>query len=220
MELYTEAVENRKAHIVLVIVQVILITITGIVFWNRFPGLGHTRRIILAVIIAMNTLTFIRFLFTLFVFIKRKIPWEEVVSVSVAFGLYYAGFFFLALNADHASGINLAIGVPLFLFGSLVNSVSELQRNRWKSDPQHNGKIYTGKLFGVCRHPNYLGDILWVSGYAVVSGSIWSFLIPSLLFVFFIFYNIPLQEEHMLLKYRDEYEEYQKKVKAIIPYIL
>lgn len=45
-----------------------------------------------AVLFAFNLVVFARFLLTLFVFLKRRIPWEESVSVPMAFGLTLLGF--------------------------------------------------------------------------------------------------------------------------------
>lgn len=39
-------------------------------------------------LLAFNVVVFARFMLTLFVFLKRKIPWEETVSVPLAFALY------------------------------------------------------------------------------------------------------------------------------------
>jgi protein-S-isoprenylcysteine O-methyltransferase Ste14 len=151
---------------------------------------------------------------------KRNIPNEELLSVIMAFGIYYLGFFFLDYYTGLDSNIMIITGLFLFIIGSLVNLISENQRNQWKNNKENHGKIFDKGLFSISRHPNYFGDLVWVLGYATVSGSYWSFSFPVLLLIFFQFYNIPLQERHMLKKYGEQYTEYLKKVKGFIPFIL
>ena len=56
-------------------------------------------------------------------------------------------------------------------------------------------------------------------GYALAAASGWALLIPLLLVSFFAFYNIPLLERHLESKYGDEFREYRKKVKSLIPFL-
>ena len=222
MDLYSNASSSRRPQLVLVLVQLLFISVPIYLLVRMHIDLStvSTREIALLVLVTMNIITFVRFMFTLFVFIQREIPAEEIIAVSCAFVLYYVGYFLLAARGSFSSVILVIVGGLLFLTGSLLNSISEFQRKKWKEVPENRGKVFTGQLFGISRHPNYFGDLLWVLGYAVVSGNAWSLIIPLLLFGFFVFYNIPLQEKHMVEKYGVEFESYSKNVKSFIPYVL
>lgn len=221
MDLYSQKASNKIPQIILVVIQMVWISISILIYASVDQNaINNTTKLALMTLIILNIISFIRFMFAFFVFIKRKIPLEELFSVSIAFGIYYLGFLLLARNVSDNSKINVITGILFFIIGSLIHSISELQRHRWKSRPENKGKIFTLKLFSVSRHPNYFGDVLWVTGYAIVSGNIFSFIIPLLLFIFFTTYNIPMQEKHMKEKYKNEYVEYCKKVKSIIPHVL
>ena len=52
------------------------------------------------------------------------------------------------------------MGILLFIIGSYINTYSEIQRKRFKDNPNNKGKLYTLGLFQYARHINYFGDIL------------------------------------------------------------
>ena len=145
--------------------------------------------------------------------------WEEAFSIPFAFALYYIGFPLFA-GASHGGFAVLGIiGIFLFAAGSAINTGSELLRDQWKKDPAHKGKLYTEGLFRYSMHVNYFGDLLWVTGLALITGNLWSLTVPGLLFCFFAFYNAPMLDKHLAEKYGKEFEEYRSRTKKIIPFI-
>jgi protein-S-isoprenylcysteine O-methyltransferase Ste14 len=68
-------------------------------------------------------------------------------------------------------------------------------------------------------HINYFGDLLWVTGYAIISRNAWALIIPTLLFCLFVFYNIPMLDAHLENKYKDQFMEYARTTKKFIPFI-
>lgn len=166
-----------------------------------------------------NCIVFSRICITLFIFIKRKIPWAEAFNIPIAFALYYIGFAFLGYTNSKAFGLCDVIGIILFVTGSFTNTYSELLRYKWKKDPSAKGHLYTKGLFKYSMHINYFGDLLWVSGYAFVTGNFYSALIVAFLFCFFAFYNIPMLDKHLALKYGNEFEEYKSNTKKLVPFI-
>ena len=106
------------------------------------------------------------------------------------------------------------------LFRSVVlNSAGEILRNQWKKSPENIGKIYTDGFFKYSRHINYFGDLLWVIAYAMITKNVWSISIPIFLFSFFAFYNAPKLDKYLKEKYGNDYDEYAKKTKMLIPFI-
>jgi steroid 5-alpha reductase family enzyme len=138
---------------------------------------------------------------------------------SLAFGLYYVGFSLFAGPVSAPLGAAAYVGIALFLIGSLINSGSELIRDKWKKNPANKGVLYTGGLFRYSMHVNYFGDLLWVSGLAFMTANIWSVIVPLLLFCLFAFFNAPMLDKHLAEKYGDAFEEYRAKTKKIIPFI-
>jgi len=75
-----------------------------------------------------------------------------------------------SVNGEHFPQTPLMVGSALYTVGILTETLSEVQRKRFKDDPSNKGKVYTGGLFGLARHINYGGYVLWRTGYAVAAG--------------------------------------------------
>lgn len=162
---------------------------------------------------------YLRIAFTGFYLLKRAMGWQEAASIPFAFMLYYLGFSLFAGAVAKSIGPVWYVGIALFLLGSCINTGSEILRDRWKSDPAHTGRLYTGGLFRWAMHINYFGDIVWVGGLAMMTENPWSAVIPALLFCFFAFMNAPLLDSHLAEKYPEEFAAYRTKTKRIIPFI-
>ncbi|WP_408010015.1 methyltransferase family protein [Pseudalkalibacillus sp. A8] len=186
---------------------------------NKFfelPLGDYHRRIMLFVFCIV---IFIRMNFMIFYLLKRGITWGEALNVPLAFAIYYIGFSMLGGVIDkHLDFIDF-IAVFIFLVGSFINTFSEVLRNQWKKDSRHRGKLYTEGLFKYSVHINYFGDWVWVSGFALLTRNIWSWIIPLILFLFFVFYNIPQHDKYLRQKYGETFKQYEKSTKRFIPFI-
>ncbi len=169
-----------------------------------------------SLLILADVLIFVFYIPTITVFVRRDISWKEAVNVSFAFGFYYVGFPYLGRNGR--AGVSDIVGLLLILTGLTIHLVSEYQRYKFKKT--HPGELMTGGLWSLSRHINYFGDLVWATGFAVMTGNPISFVIPGLLFVFFYFFNIPLLEKYLENRYGEKFREYRKKTRALIPYIL
>lgn len=167
-----------------------------------------------------NVVVFARFLLTLFLFAERRIPWEEALSIPLAFALYLDGFPLLARPRSDSFGALAVVGATLFVVGSFVNTYSEYQRRRFRRRSENKGKLYTGGLFSLSMHPNYFGDLLWVSGYACVTQNVFAGAIPAFLFCFFYFYNVPKLDQHLRHRYGAAFVAYEGRTKRLIPFVL
>ena len=177
---------------------------------------GHERRMIIFV---FTIITFFRLAYMMIFLLKRKMPWEESISVPFAFALYYIGFPLFVLPESVPIDVLDYFAVALFIFGCILNSAGEILRARWKKDPHNKGRLYTGGLFKYARHINYFGDILWVSAFALLTRNWYSVTIPVFLFCFFAFYNAPKLDEYLKTKYGSDYDSYAGKTKMLIPFI-
>ncbi|HKJ67827.1 MAG TPA: DUF1295 domain-containing protein [bacterium] len=121
------------------------------------------------VIFAFNIIIFLRMAYMMFFLLKRKIAWEESISLPIAFAIYFIGFSLFALPAAEPPGGPDWFAIALFVTGCVLNTGGEILRDRWKKQPENQGKIYTGGFFKYARHINYFGDILWVTAYALMT---------------------------------------------------
>ena len=67
------------------------------------------------------------------------------------------------------------------------------------------------------RHPLYLGEILRNLGVVVLFSSVYGILIVILASVFLIF-RIQIEEKMLIVVFGEEYKEYARNIKKIIPY--
>jgi protein-S-isoprenylcysteine O-methyltransferase Ste14 len=161
----------------------------------------------------------IRLYFTTFVFLKRGVTWGGTITVSL-----WILFIFMIMaigGGIHAAPFGLAtiLGTFLFLFGSWMNSHAEYQRHVWKQIPENKGKLYTQGLFRISRHPNYLGDVILFSGMSLIAGAWFTAAIPVIMFLGFVFVNIPMLDSHLRDHYGEAFDDYAKRTSKLIPYI-
>ena len=114
------------------------------------------------------------------------------------------------------------IGAVIVLAAVIVEYVADEQlRNFKKSNPGKGANMDKG-LWSKSRHPNYLGEILFWLGLFVfsikdfVNGNYWTGYGVLAMIILFRAISIPMMEKR-LLKTKNGYKEYQKKVKALIP---
>lgn len=228
MDLYSAKGKSLPQKLLISVIELGLIALSAYIMFgagaNWFAGLPGfsvvsetpARRWI---ILTFSLITLARFAFMMFYLLKRKMPWSEVISVPLAFSLYYVGFAILVLPNHAAIGIWDIIGVGVFLFGGYLNTYSELQRHCFKKDPANKGKLFTSGLFTHSMHINYLGDVLWVAGYAIIAGHLLGIAIVLLLLGFFMFANIPMLDIYLADRYGNAFADYAAKTKRLIPFI-
>lgn len=84
---------------------------------------------------------------------------------------------------------------------------------------KENHELIQSGIYGIIRHPIYTGLLMLFVGNAIIVGDYRGII--AVLIVFTSFWFKLLQEEKMLLSiFGRQFIEYQKKTKALIPYIL
>lgn len=228
MDLYGEQSKSIPQKIVIHLIEVLLLLLS---FWILFQdgaawseqylsiqnaGTDFDRR---TIIFAFHVIIFLRLSYMMVFLLKRKIPWEESISIPLAFAIYYLGFSLLVLPASHRiDGLDY-LAIAVFVIGCVLNTGGEIFRNNWKMNPENKGKIYTKGFFKYSRHINYFGDILWVTAYAMVTRNGYAVLIPIFIFCFFAFYNAPKLDNYLKEKYGPDYERYAEKTKMLVPFV-
>ena len=228
MDLYGKEGKSLPQKTLITVLEILIIVLSyWILFDNGYykilffanPSGGEGIFIRHLIIFIFNLIVFFRILLTTFYLIKRKIPWEEAFSIPAAFALYYIGFAMLGYKSTFAISYLDVIAILIFLFGSFINSYSEILRDKWKKQPENKGKLYTTGLFNYSMHINYFGDLLWVMGYAIITRNWYSILIVAFLFTFFAFYNIPKLDSYLKEKYGESFTQYSQNTKKLIPFI-
>ncbi|MFB6275791.1 MAG: DUF1295 domain-containing protein [Halothece sp.] len=152
---------------------------------------------------------------------RRRVIFNEPINiVGILFTVLFVGIFyalpgFLAFTNPEAISLGaVAISLPLYFFGSLINTSADVQKLTAKQ--QGVGLVRDG-IWRFARHINYFGDLLRYLSFSIVAGSVWAYLVPATIAVFY-WQRIQARERSMLEKY-ENYSDYQQTSKRLIPFI-
>ncbi|HLB58834.1 MAG TPA: isoprenylcysteine carboxylmethyltransferase family protein [Bdellovibrionota bacterium] len=73
-------------------------------------------------------------------------------------------------------------------------------------------------IYKYVRHPGYLGQFVFLLGFVMLMGSVWGFLM-YLFWVATQIYRMYVEERVLVEHLGDQYKNYQKKTKRLIPWI-
>jgi protein-S-isoprenylcysteine O-methyltransferase Ste14 len=156
---------------------------------------------------------------TLFAFVKRRIPWWEAAWGGGSIGLVLFFLLRTGLRTPQPLGIVDLPGILLYITGSYLGSASEYSRHLWKARPENLEHLYTEGLFRYCRHINYFGDLLLFAGLGILTRQAWTTIIPVVMAVNFIFFIIPAHDAYLATRYGNEFVEYARRARKLFPFI-
>jgi len=171
------------------------------------------------VLMAFGIILWVRMTLTAHILLQRRFDWTECMAVIGAVMFYQIGFAAFGATATAKLSTVDLLAVGLFSVGSYVNTGAEIQRKRFKQNPANKGKLYTQGLFSVVRHPNYLGDVLWAIGWALMARNAWALFIPAVAAMGFVTMFIPQLSAYLSERYTDQYNNWAKRTKRLIPYV-
>ncbi len=173
-----------------------------------------TRQIIIMVCLIIYV---IRLFITLFVFLKRKMAWSEMLLVTALMSFALFSFAKVGGNSQQEIGALDYLAIFLYASGSWINSWSEYTRYLWKKSSKNRGKIYNEGLFKYALHINYFGDIVLFTGLALLTVTFSLLLIPLAMALNFVFFIIPRLDSYLAIKYGADFKENAKTTKKLIP---
>jgi len=157
----------------------------------------------------------------LWLFKDRTYPdkkWDEIVSVPYAFlvfialGLYWIAPFIL-ISMDKVPGNTIiCTAIALNLFGMVLHFGSDAQK--YFTLRQKPGLITDG-FFARCRNPNYLGELMIYTGFAMLSMH-WMGYLGIVLFFLFVFIPGMLKKDKSLSRYPN-FADYKKRTGLLLP---
>jgi len=118
------------------------------------------------------------------------------------------------LNPAPIANETVALGVGLFVFGSLINATADVQKMTAKA--MGAGLVADG-IWRKVRHVNYLGDLLRYLSFAVVAGLAWAYVVPALVLLLYL-QRIGQKERQMGAKY-GEFAAYQGRSTRLVPWL-
>jgi protein-S-isoprenylcysteine O-methyltransferase Ste14 len=119
------------------------------------------------------------------------------------------------------------IGIPLLLFGGAIRFLPRRSLVKagfgsiWKTpflQIVEDHKLVTDGYYKHIRHPIYLGEIGRALGWAIILSSLYGLVFMTIGLAFLLI-RIEIEEKMLIEAFGEEYKEYQRKTKKLIPYI-
>ncbi|WP_141732104.1 methyltransferase family protein [Oligoflexus tunisiensis] len=126
---------------------------------------------------------------------------------------------FLLLIFGHPTVKSATIGLLLIMLGELfriysVGFIGTISRTRSQSTGQ---RLITEGPFSFVRNPLYVANFLITLGFTVFGGSLWLLALTVVLFVVQYYFIVAYEENLLLAKFGEEYEDYRMRVPRWIP---
>jgi protein-S-isoprenylcysteine O-methyltransferase Ste14 len=110
------------------------------------------------------------------------------------------------------------VGGALLLAAALAFAGPVLQV-RWWSPPKEGMKLITTGIYGLVRHPIYLGEVLWPLGLAIIMRSTYGVALTPVWWAAFLIHALA-EEAELERALGEEYRGYMKKVPGrIFPWL-
>jgi protein-S-isoprenylcysteine O-methyltransferase Ste14 len=179
---------------------------------NRTGSLGRQVALLACVVVYVA-----RAAHTLFVFVKRRIPWWEAAWGGGIIGCVLFFFLLGGLRAPQPIGPVDLVGMLLYIAGSYIGTMSEHSRYIWKARPENQGHLYTEGLFSYSRHINYFGDLFLFGGCALLTRQLWTGIVPLAMGLNFAFVIIPAHDAYLAARYGSEFDRYASRTRKLVP---
>ena len=126
-----------------------------------------------------------------------------------------------SVNGERFPQTPLLVGSALYVVGLLTETVSEIQRKRFKRKPENQGKVCDQGLWALARHINYGGYTLWRGGYALAAGGwIWGGVVAGWFAYDFVARAIPVLDQYCQERYTEQWTQFKQNVPyKLLPYI-
>jgi protein-S-isoprenylcysteine O-methyltransferase Ste14 len=127
---------------------------------------------------------------------------------------YWLGILSPAYPEDWVHGPRFIIGVVLFILGFFINKYHDHLLIKLRKDNGPTYQIPKGGLFRYVSCPNFFGEIIEWSGFALLT-----WCLPSLSFFVWTFVNlVPRAIDHHRW-YKRQFKDYPKNRKAVFPFL-
>jgi hypothetical protein len=152
---------------------------------------------------------------------RKKIP-VLIVILAFMFNVmngFLNGYWFVHFATEYKSGVLIDLrvltGIILFLAGSVINKYHDFLLIKLRPISGNGYKIPYGGLFKYVSCPNFLGEIISWTGFALVA-----FNLAALSFLIWTIVNLTTRALDHHKWYNKEFPEYSKERRALIPYLL
>jgi len=198
-------VPGPRAALVLVLVALWAIRLSGYITWRSW---GEPEDHRYQAIRARNEPNFAAKSLYLVFALQAVLAWIVSLPLHAAIG--------------SAASLNLLdyVGVAIWGFGFLFESIGDFQLARFKKNPKNRGKVMDKGLWRYTRHPNYFGEFcLWWGFYVIAAagGGWWSIVSPLLISILLMKVSGVTMLEKDIGKRRPKYRDYIARTPTFFP---
>ncbi|KAK3092950.1 hypothetical protein FSP39_009294 [Pinctada imbricata] len=132
-------------------------------------------------------------------------------------GYLQAGYIitYADFGAGLTSNVSYYLGIILFFVGMAINIHADHVLRNLRKPGEKGYKIPHGGMYNFISCPNFFGEILEWSGFAIANGTV-----AAISFAIFTACNIGPRACQHHKWYQQKFEDYPKKRKALIPFVL
>lgn len=139
-----------------------------------------------------------------------------IVLTNVFGWLYCLPFFWAVDRSGPFDGWD-AVSIGVYALGTALHLGSDWQKRRFRSRPEHRGRLLDRGLWSWSRHPNYFGDFLVYVSFALVSASPWGLVAPVANLIQYALDAIPKSEAMGRALHGAEWDAYRARVPCFVP---
>jgi protein-S-isoprenylcysteine O-methyltransferase Ste14 len=114
------------------------------------------------------------------------------------------------------------IAIELLVIGTIIAFTSRLQLGKYGTTVilvEDDHQLVTSGIYKYIRHPIYLGSITLFTSIGIAVGSLFVTLVVFLCWLLMLKDRIDLEERLLTEKFGEEYSEYKKRTKKLIPFL-
>jgi len=114
------------------------------------------------------------------------------------------------------------IGIIFLIIGGIIMIISRIQLGKYGTPVVHTGeehRLVTKGLYKIVRHPMYFGAIFMMLGPYLAFRSIFVLIGMMILYIFLLKMRIQFEEETLIGTFGQEYKNYIRGTKKLIPFI-
>jgi len=159
---------------------------------------------------------------------KRKVARTFTVLNT---GLLYLGFLLVWLGRSVPGSLGLLFvppGIPIEVTGTVFAILGvafaiwsrQSLKNNWSGEVaiSENQQFIYGGPYAMVRHPIYAGMLLTLLGTTLVSSTVGS-LLGFVLAILSLWQKASIEEQFLMVEFGEQYANYQRQVKFLIPFI-
>lgn len=105
-------------------------------------------------------------------------------------------------------------GAVMCLFGAALAVAAALQAGMFSfmGSPSVPRRLQTGGVYALLRHPQALGNMMFLIGFSIAGGALWASLVFCVAFAFYIATVVPAEERMLKDAFGDQYTRYAERV--------